>query len=144
MKTYLIILFTISFLILGAQVNCVAKIKIKFAFGDKSAINDCAGRGICAYIIFKVVDDNFNEKDLPDNMGLAIIDIIDGKMKMDIIYDNSEDRFKSEFEVAHDISLSEEICEKLGYQSILIHTGQYNLDFSKFQYGSVKLNVETR
>ena len=144
MKTTKIIILIIGIAVCGTQMDCDAKIKVKFAFGDRAAINDCAGRGICAYINFRVINENFNPKDLDDNMGIAEIEIIDDKMIFDITFDNSGGRNEPEFSVAQEIILDADICEKLGYQSIEIQPSEYLLDYSKSVYGTVKLSVVVR
>ena len=143
MRNLKLIIFMFVLNLFGIYSDCSAKIRIIFLVGSHSENEACVGdHGICVIIRWRIVDDQFDLKDLGDNMGIADIEMINGKMKMDIVYDNSKDRFDPEFEVSQNMTVSKEVCEALGYQSIVIQEGHYNLNFSKFQYGSVDLNVE--
>ena len=143
MKKFKIIIL-ILLLTAGVSIDSSANLRIHFAFGDSPAINDCAGRGICFYINFRTLADNFNVNDLGDNMGIAEIEIVNDELKMDIIYDNSEDRFNPEFNVAQSIELDAAICKLLGYNDVIILAGRYRLNYSRFQLGSVTIPVEVR
>ena len=137
----------LSLFTLASVYDCEAK--PKFVFGTYSRPDvtgeGCDGdRGTCIIIHGRMVDDDFNVKDLGDGMGLAEIEVVDGQLKFNILFDTSKDPFQRNFNVIKDIRLDKEVCEYLGYQTVIIEAGEYGVDFSRFEYGSVLLNVQLR
>ena len=143
LKAILIGFILISFV----QIN-KSEAKPKLVFGTRShpgASDNCEGdRGICIIIHGRIVNDDFDIKDLGDDMGLAEIEIVDGELKMNILFDNSKNCFDRVFHVIKDVSLDEEVCEALGYRHVVIQSGKYGVDFSRFRYGAVEIPVEVR
>ena len=147
MKKYIFVLFILSFFSFSLIENCNAKPKLVFGTRSHPIGNGegCEGdHGLCIIIHGRVVNDDFDVKDLGDDMGLVEAEIIDGELKLNILFDESKYCFEKDFTVIKNIVLDEEVSEKLGYQNVTIEAGVYRVDFSKFRYGSVVLPVQIR
>ena len=121
MKNIVKLLLMLFFVIFANVLNGEAKPKIIFGTHSRPSSNGdgCDGsRGICIIIHGRLVEDDFNVKDLGDDMGLAEIEIIEGQLKMNILYDTSKDPFQKDFNVIKDISMDKEVCEQLGATTI--------------------------
>ena len=143
-KTALVIMiFCCSYL--AGMKNCDAKLRIIIGYGFSTVNNGCEeGHGLCVIISWRIVDENFDVKDLADDMGLAEIEIVDNQLVMNLLYDRSKGSLDRNFDVVKNIMLDQNVCEQLGYRSILIEAGKYELDFKNFKYGSVMLPVQLR
>lgn len=142
------VITTILLLIACAGIN-TSMAKPKFVFGTYSRPDaegeGCEGvRGLCIIIHGRIVNDDFDIKDLGDDMALAEIEIVEGELKMNILFDNSKNCFERSFRVIKNVTLDETVCEALGYRHVVIEPGEYVVDFSRYQFGAVVLPVTIR
>ena len=147
MKNIKIIMLLICFFSIAGIYNCNAK--PKFVFGSHSRPDatgeGCDGdHGICIIIHLRLVNDDFDIKDLGDDMALGEMEIVDGELKMNILFDNSKNCFDKTFSVIRKVTLDEDVAELLGYRHVEINAGEYGVDFSRFRFGSVVIPVEVR
>jgi hypothetical protein len=114
--------------------------------GDDADDEECyctGDKGICLIIEPSVVQ---SEPDsLETGHGYGKWNVQDNGQKMDIkILDNYELDQGSSFYVEENIQLSSDVARALGYNSVTIESGQYNVDYTDLIHGEVVVDVITQ
>lgn len=124
----------------------------KIVFGTKSkpcgtgGENDedpcyCSGeKGICLVIEPQVVSSA--PESFEPNEGYGQWNVRSSATEMDIVIHDAYDLDTSSvFEVYEDINLPTSVASELGYSSVVIEAGEYDMDYLTYQHGSVVVNV---
>lgn len=116
-------------------------------FGTKSkpCRNDngcyCDGnKGICLLINPEPLSNTPNNLVEGQGYGNWIIDPTNSKFTIQIL-DNFELDQNSNFSVENDYELPSDVCAYLGYTSIILSQGEYQVDYSNFQHGEVIVDI---
>lgn len=138
-----IILFGLlcTLVIIVDSVHCIAqdvqKIRVVFGTRCKRYNDGCSGdKGICLFI-------SNSEKAGAGSYGTAEVSIVSGQIKMDIIQDSSPATdLEKIFYLYTTKSLPAEVCNYLGYKSIVLQPGEYRIDKTRYPLGSILIRAE--
>lgn len=121
----------------------VARIKIDFSTRAMPSGGGCEGsRGFCL-----IIGIERNDGDSPRGFsGTGEIYLnSENQLILNILRDDEpEAEDQNTFYVYQDIVLNDEISELLGVSSCTIKKGNYKINYSEFEFGSVRLNTTLR